>query len=109
MNNPSDLELAFHSRMLEIYDTAKSESGYNAIRFRQMVADQGGLQAAKQLLKAGGYSEGLTRLWEEKRLDISMEATVLQWPWCDLFTEAELSTARTRLEELGFGFNGQST
>ena len=70
-----------------------------------MVIDRGGLDAAKMLLGSGGYSEGLTRLWEEKRLDISMEATVLQDPWRELFTEEELSVAKQKLEELGYQFN----
>lgn len=105
MNSPSDLELRFHQRMLQVYEQAKSECNYTATRFRNMVADQGGLPTAKSLLRSGGYSEGLTRLWEEKRLDISMEATVLQEPWRELFTEEELSTARAKLEELGYEFN----
>ncbi|NOY00428.1 MAG: hypothetical protein GXP30_11940, partial [Verrucomicrobia bacterium] len=71
-------------------------------RFINMVNANGGLQTAKKLLAANGYSEGLTRLWEEKRLDISMEATVLTEPWCKLFTERELAVARTKLEQLGF-------
>ena len=70
-----------------------------------MVIDRGGLDAAKMLLGSGGYSEGLTRLWEEKRLDISMEATVLQDPWRELFTEEELSVAKQKLGELGYQFN----
>ena len=101
MNTPSKLEIAFHERMLQVYDQAKSECGYSANRFLQMVNAEGGLQAAKKLLNSGGYSEGLTRLWEEKRLDISMEATVLQEPWSQLFTEHELSIARIKLRELG--------
>ena len=77
MNSPNNLEIQFHQRMLQIYDQAKSECGYTATRFHNMVVDQGGLQAAKALLVIrSAYSEGLTRLWEEKRLDISMEATV---------------------------------
>jgi hypothetical protein len=100
MSSPSDLELRFHPRMLDVYEQAKSECDYTATRFRNMVADQGGLPTAKSLLGSGGYSEGLTRLWEEKRLDISMEATVLQEPWQALFTEDELSTARAKLKEL---------
>ena len=59
--------------MLQVYEQAKSECNYNATRFRNMVVDQGGLQAAKSLLNSGGYSEGLTRLWEEGSLGISME------------------------------------
>jgi hypothetical protein len=106
MEKPSDLELAFHVRMQQIYDQAKTECGYTATRFLQLVNAEGGLKAAKKLLIAGGYSEGLTRLWEEKRLDISMEATILQKPWCELFTDDELSIARKKLQELGYSPNG---
>lgn len=107
MNSPTDLEVRFHQRMLDVYEQAKSECNYTATRFRNMVADQGGLATAKSLLGSGGYSDGLTRLWEEKRLDISMEATVLQEPWPALFTEDELSTARTKLKELGYEFDNR--
>lgn len=106
MNTLSKLEMAFHERMRQIYDQAKSECGYSANRFLQMVNAEGGLEAAKKLLSSDGYSEGLTRLWEEKRLDISMEATVLQDPWSGLLTEQELSIASKKLEELGYSPNG---
>lgn len=102
MNSPNDLEIQFHHRMLQIYEQAKSECDYTATRFRNMVANQGGLQAAKALLNSSAYSEGLTRLWEEKRLDISMEATVLKDPWRNLFTDEELSTAKKKLAALGY-------
>ena len=67
--------------MMDIYHTAKSECGYNAHYFRQMIIEHGGLEAAKRLLKSQGFSDGLTRLWECKRLDISMEALVLKKRW----------------------------
>ena len=102
MNEPSKRELEFHQRMRQIDEQSRTECGYTAARFLQMVADQGGVRAAKQLLTTEGYSEGLTRLWEEKRLDISMEATVLKEPWCELFTEDELAIAKRKLTELGF-------
>lgn len=102
---PSNLELKFDEKMRQIYDQAKDECGYTAIRFMQMVAQHGGLGAAKQLLNSQGYSEGLTRLWEMKRLDISMEATVLQEPWCQLFTQEELDRSRAKLDKLGFDVN----
>lgn len=106
MSNLSDLELAFHERMLQVYEQARSECGYTATRFLQMVATQGGVVAAKRLLGGATYSEGLTRLWEEKRLDISMEAVVLQEPWRVLFTERELGIAENRLRELGYFSDG---
>jgi len=92
---------AFHERMRQIHDEAK-DIGYNATRFIQMVESEGGLLAAKKLLAAKGYSEGLTRLWEEKRLDISLEATVIQDPWNALFSDEELEAARKKLRELGY-------
>ncbi len=97
-----DIEVAFHREMLNIYEQAKKECSYVATRFLQMVGRLGGLGAAKQLLASEGYSEGLTRLWEEGRLDISMEALVLRDPWRKLFTVEELAVAQRRLNELGY-------
>ena len=97
-----DIEVAFHREMLNIYEQAKTECNYVATRFLQMVGRLGGLAAAKQLLASEGYSEGLTRLWEERRLDISMEALILQDPWRKLFTVEELEIARLRLTKLGY-------
>lgn len=96
------LAAAFHDRMLRICDEALAECGYNPSRFRNMVLDRGGLETAQQLLRTSAQSEGLTRLWMEKRLDISMEATVLQEPWRALFSPEERKTARERLLALGY-------
>ena len=104
MNSPDNLEIQFHQRMLQIYEQAKSECGYTARRFHTMVTNHGGLQAAKTLLNSATYSEGLTRLWEEHRLDISMEATVLKSPWRKLFTDEDLKAARKKLIALEYNF-----
>lgn len=45
--------------MLDIYRQAKSELGYVATRFHQMLEDRGGVDAAKQLLHSPP-SEGFT-------------------------------------------------
>ena len=51
----SSLENKFHEEMNNIYFTAKKELKYNASRFVQLVAREGGLKAAKQLIsKSGG-------------------------------------------------------
>ena len=97
-----ELENAFHEKMVEVYDRAKKECQYTATRFLQMVNANGGLAAAKMLLAAMRHPEGLTRLWEEGRLDISMEALLLRDPWRQQFSEEELSVARIRLKDLGY-------
>ena len=96
------LEHQFHAAMLELYDRAKQECGYNATRFLHIISSEGGLAAAKSLLAAQGMSEGLTILWEKRQLDLSMEALVLREPWRTLFTEAELASAELTLRNLGY-------
>jgi hypothetical protein len=97
-----NLEPAFHAAMVGIYEMAKAECYYNATRFLQLVNEHGGLHAARTLLHSGGFSDGLTRLWQEGRLDISMEALVLKDPWRSLFTTEELAIADKRLRDLGY-------
>lgn len=96
------LESAFDEAMRNIYRSALSECHYRATRFLQMVEQHGGVSAAKQLLHSSGYPEGLTKLWELRRLDLSMEALVLKDPWRTLFTEEDLRIARKRLKDLNF-------
>ncbi len=42
----TELERRFHREMVQIYERAKRETGYNATRFLQMVSNQGGLATA---------------------------------------------------------------
>jgi len=72
------LETEFHDEMLNIYRRAKKETGYTATGFLGMVVDQGGRQAAKSLINAKGVSSGYTTLFEKRRLDLSMEAVVVE-------------------------------
>ncbi len=99
---PQNHENEFHKEMLKVYQSALTECSYPARRFLQAVNQQGGLKAAKALLASDKYSEGLTKLWEAGRLDISMEALVIKQPWVSLFTEEEIAMANKRLGELGY-------
>lgn len=84
--------------MVAIYETAKRELGYNAARFLQMISEQGGLAAAKQLLWSDKPSEGFTTLWSHHRLDLTVEAHALHNEFATLFTDADRQRARDRLE-----------
>jgi hypothetical protein len=98
----ADLTKRFHQKMLQIYERAAKECHYRPIRFLQMVPERAGLAAAKELLRADKPAEGLTRLWELGRLDISMEALVCEEPWRSLFTADEVAVAEKRLRDLDF-------
>lgn len=92
-----DIERQFHVEMEGNYRAA-IEIGYHATRFWGMVIEHGGLEAAKRLLRAPKEQSGLTQLWELRRLDLSVEALVLQERWDTLFSDEERQKARNRLE-----------
>jgi hypothetical protein len=96
------LERDFHAAMVEVYKRAKQEAGYTATYFVQMVSQRGGLATARHLLHAPKVSDGFTALWERGRLDLSVEALVLQQRFKPLFTDEEREGARSRLEEYGY-------
>jgi len=96
------LEEHFHAAMLDVYNRAKSEAGYNASRFLSMVSEQGGYEAARTLLHAAHVSDGYTALWERQRLDLTVEAVILKPEWHELFSEAERNIARERLVAYGY-------
>lgn len=96
------LEKRFEQEMIDIYMTAKKECGYNASRFLQMLGAKGGLAAAKQLISKPGGTDGFTTLWEHGRLDLSVEAHVLNAEYAELFTDEERRMCRERLEQFGY-------
>lgn len=96
----TNLEKQFGAAMLEIYQRAKSEAGYTASIFFKMLADRGGLDTAKYLINASKPSDGYTNLYERERLDLTVEAMVIENPkWHELFSSEELAKARKRLSE----------
>ena len=61
----------------DIYVRAKTEAGYNATYFLQMLAEAGPLETARKLIMTAHPSQGFTALWERRRLDLTVEAHVL--------------------------------
>ncbi|QQB88865.1 hypothetical protein [Brevundimonas diminuta] len=48
-------------------------------------------------------------MWEEKRLDLSVEALILQPEWQDLFNEDDKKAARRRLQQYGYRVSNADT
>lgn len=94
-------EAAFHEAMRNVYEQAK-RIGYSANYFIQMVASDGGLATAKRLINSPTPSQGFAELWDRGRLDLTVEAVVLQPQFQHLFTPRELRTARRRLADHGY-------
>ena len=100
---PEQLEIEFHEAMLNIYRQAKSEAKYNAQRFLKMVVDHGGIETAKMLIHAEKVSDGYTALWERGRLDLTVEAMIIESPkFHSLFSDDEIKICSKSLSEYGY-------
>jgi len=90
----------FDRAMQQIYDEAAT-FGYRPNLFRRMLAEHGGLETARRLVH-GSATSGFETLWEHKRLDLSVEALILDRRWRALFTTEELAIARKRLSDFDY-------
>lgn len=97
----ADLEKKFHRAMIGIYEEAK-KNGYTPSYFLRMIAEYGAVETAQQLVNSDKPSEGFTRLYMMKRMDLSIEALILNSEWWSLFTEDERARADRRLRENGY-------
>ena len=99
---PDATTIEFNKAMHEIYRKAKVEAGYNATVFLRMLQDRGPLETARFLIHLPKPSDGFTALWERRRLDLTVEAHVLQERFSGLFTDKERDLCRHRLLEYGY-------
>jgi hypothetical protein len=99
----ANIEKEFDVAMFDIYRRAKIEANYTAAIFLQMLNDRGGLATAKYLINSLRPSDGYTNLFERGRLDLTVEAMIIDGQkWQELFTGEELRKARKRLKEYGY-------
>jgi hypothetical protein len=100
----SDILKQFDEAMLAIYRRAKSEAQHNATIFFRMLTEKGGLATAQYLINSERPSDGYTRLYERGRLDLTVEAMVVEDKrWHGLFTAGELAKAKKRPSDYGYG------
>jgi hypothetical protein len=89
-----DLTDQFNAAMFTIYRRAKDQADYPANIFLGMLSDRGGLATAKFRINSPKPSDGYTALYERGRLDLAVEAEVVENSrWHSLFAEDELAPA----------------
>ncbi len=98
----SDVDAEFARRMKAVYDRGREEANYNAAYFLSMLAQHGPRETAHKLLAARATSDGFAELWERGRLDLTVEAIVIDPKFSELFTPDEIEVARKRLEQFGY-------
>lgn len=99
------IELDLFNDMVNIYREADRQCNYKPTRFLQTLQVKGAIVTAKELINKPGVTEGFTRLWECKRLDLSLEALVIKDKYKELFTKEEREICLNRLKEYGYKKN----
>ncbi len=98
-----DCVAPFDAAMFEIYRRAKEEAPHPATLFLKMLNERGGLSTAKYLINASKPSDGYTALYGRHRLDLTVEAMVVENKrWHKCFTQEELNRALARLKQSGY-------
>jgi hypothetical protein len=66
-----------------------------------MLSSEGPLETARRLIRSTQPSEGFTALWERHRLDLTVEAHVIQDRFQPLFSD-DIQAAADRLSQYGY-------
>jgi 5-methylcytosine-specific restriction protein A len=93
---------------------AKAAEAERAIRYRPnfflgMLETNGGYLTVIKLLSANGVSDGFKKLWEHSRLDLSVEALIVESEWRSAFDSVLIARAEKRLNEVGYRFTRFAT
>lgn len=96
------LENKFTQELIKKSEQAEKECKYNSERFLQLLAKSGGVKTAKALLSKDQFSDDFEVLETCGRLDLSMEALVVDKKYAELFTDNEVNICFIRLCECGF-------
>ncbi len=100
----NNLAQEFEIALRDLYHTivAETDAKYKPTLLMKMIDEIGGVSSAKNLISREKPSDGYTRLWELKKLHLTLEAFVLDNPkWHPLFTAEELQKATVRLKQYG--------
>jgi hypothetical protein len=97
-------EAEFTNFLREKAKEAERAIKYRPTYFLGMLEAEGGFQTARKLLAANNVSEGFTKLFIEHRLDLSVEALVVETMWRQYFDATLLARAEKRLQECAYRF-----
>lgn len=71
-------------------------------RLMQTIQQRGGVETVQELCRRGQYSDGFTALEQAGRLDLSLEAVVIQEKFGQLFTDDQVNACYDALVEGGY-------
>jgi hypothetical protein len=93
------LRIQFHQDMVNAIQTSIRELHYNPTLVSQRIGEYGSVETAHWIMQLTGETSGFTKLWEARRLDLSVEAIVVRPEYAPLFTLEERRQAYDTLVE----------
>lgn len=78
--------------------------GYKPNQFKRMLEQHGGFETVQRVLATGKPSDGFTRLWELRRLDLTCEALIVETEWRKHFDPALIARAEGLLAQMNYAF-----
>lgn len=96
------LEKKFDEELIKNCEIAQKECGYNPARSMQTVAKFGGVRTAKEIIRKGQVSDGFDKLQQAGLIHLTMEATMIDKKYGELFTDDEVNSCYELLCEYGY-------
>lgn len=94
--------------MYGLYRTMYRDLGRRANLFLEMLDDMGGYDTALNLIHRPQPSRCYSFLRDSGRLDLAVEALVLEPQWFDVFSDTDRLAAYRRLESYNYDFPADS-
>lgn len=86
----------------------KKELKYTPRQFIALLGSEGGLATAQKLVRKEDMSYGTSELYMGNRLDLSLEALILESEWIRYFDEELLAHAEKKLKKLNYSYTRYS-
>ncbi|MEG0085984.1 MAG: hypothetical protein RR090_08925 [Niameybacter sp.] len=99
------LKRTFHEEMIALYKRIVKELKYKSPRLLEMINKYGGYEAAIKILPTDAHTFDFTLLWEQQRLDLSVEALVTKDTYKQLFPQDVVKLCQRRLDEYNYAPN----
>ena len=96
------LRQTFHEELLGLYKRTVKELKYKSPRLLEMMNKYGGYEAVIKILPTDAHTFDFTLLWEQERLDLSIEALVTKERYKTLFPEEVVTFCQKRLDEYNY-------
>ena len=90
-------------KFIAAWAAAREKAEALGVRMRPVAAEDA-MKTAHRTLSGSRLSDGFNALQGKGRLDLSLEALVIDKRFTDLFTDEEANEALTRLLEAGYSF-----